>query len=83
MGWAFFQELLHAKPEDMPKLWLRARSKFMNFGELTAAPAPYDPRLIKDAIIAGVRPDSKLVDQDEDTINVIIEQENKGGLEQC
>jgi hypothetical protein len=53
VGWEFFQELLQAKPEDMERLWQRARSKFRDDSTLTAAPAPYDPRLVKESIRLG------------------------------
>jgi hypothetical protein len=59
MPWCFFQELLAAKPEDMARLWQRARSKFRDDNTLTAEPKMYDPRLVKESIRLG--PTSEVV----------------------
>lgn len=74
MGWEFFQELLHARPEDMPRLWVRARSKFREDMEVTAAPKLYSAEDIKQAALHGSLPETKSAIEGELDIMTLIDQ---------
>lgn len=84
MDWTFFQELLLAKPDDMPKLWDRAISRFRTESDTiaTAVPSELNKALIRDSIINDFPPYGTEIDS-EDSLIMFVDEKTKGDIGLC
>lgn len=84
MDWLFFQELLAAKPEDMPRLWDRAISRFRYEvdSKITAVPSELSKTLIRESIIEGFSPYGTIAKEEYSSL-AVVDATNKDGIKLC